>query len=747
MRKLMWFTIGFGIACGLCAWLWQIRDLLLIAGGLAMVSLGLLAFLRRIGWIRRFAVLLLGIALGFGWFEVWNRTFLEEAATLDGETAEIIARCDDYGYATGYGTAVDATVYLEDCTCRARLYFSSDAGVEPGDYLKGSFLFRITTPGGIKDSTHHQGKGIFLLGYQTSDVQLAKPEQLPWQLYPALLRQQITALLDELLPPDTEAFAKALLIGNREGIDYETNTAFKVTGIMHIIAVSGLHVSILFSLIYTLGLRRRWIVALIGIPALVLFAAVAGFSPSVVRACIMQILMILAMLFDREYDGPTELSFAALVMLACNPLVITSVSFQLSVGCMAGIFLFHGMIYTWMTEKLGCEKKRSFVRLKRWFAGSVSVTLSAMSLTTPLVAYHFDAVSLVGILTNLLTLWAVNIIFYGLIAMCIVGSFSAFAGGILAVGVSGFIRYVLLTAKLLAKFPLAAVYTRSVYIFIWLVFVYVLLAVFLFSRKRRPGTLLCCGVIGLCLALAASWIEPMTDGCRMTVLDVGQGQSIILQSEGKAYLVDCGGSYDEDAADLAAETLMSQGVFRLDGIILTHFDRDHSGGLPHLLTRMKADALFMPDALDENGVGEKLEELTGGTVVYVREDLRLTYGETELTVFGPAVTNSDNESSLAVLFQAENCDILITGDRSGFGERMLLRQMELPRLEILVAGHHGAKSSTCTELLDATRPAIAAISVGTNPYGHPADELLNRLEEYGILVYRTDLNGNLIFRR
>ena len=747
MRKLMWFTIGFGIACGLCAWLWEIGDLLLIAGGMAAISVGLLAFLRRVGWIRSAAVLLLGIALGFGWFEVWNRTLLEDAAALDGQTAEIIARCDDYGYPTGYSTAVDATVYLEEGTCRARLYFSGDAELEPGDYIKGEFLFRLTTPGGMEDATHHQGKGIFLLGYQTGDAQLVAPEKLPWQLYPAVLRQEISALLDELMPSDTAGFAKALLIGNREGIDYETNTAFKVAGIMHIIAVSGLHVSILFGLIYTLGLRRRWPVALLGIPALVLFAAVAGFTPSVVRACMMQILMILAMIFDREYDGPTELAFSALMMLLCNPLVITSVSFQLSVGCIAGIFLFHRRIYDWMTEKLGCGKKDAFVKLKRWFAGSVSVTLSAMSLTTPLVAYYFGTVSLVGIVTNLLTLWAVTFIFYGLIGVCIVGSFSAAAGGILASAVSWLIRYVLVTAKLLAKFPLAAVYTRSIYMIIWLVFVYVLLAVFLFSRKRRPGTLLCCGVIGLCLALAASWVEPMTDGCRMTVLDVGQGQSIILQSEGKAYLVDCGGSYDEDAADLAAETLMSQGIFRLDGIILTHFDRDHSGGLPYLMKRMETDALFLPDVLDESGMAQQLTDLTDGSVVHVRENLLLTYGTTELTIFGPATTNSDNESSLAVLFQAENCDILITGDRGGFGERMLLRQMELPRLEILVAGHHGAKSSTCTELLDAARPAIAAISVGSNPYGHPSDELLQRLEEYGILVYRTDLNGNLIFRR
>lgn len=747
MRKLMWFTIGFGTACAVCVWMWEITGLLWITAGLAMISAGLLITFRKAGWIKRAAVLLLGAAVGLGWFDAYSALYLDSAIALDTETVEVTAQCSDYGYATGYGTAVDAVVYLEGKSYRARLYFNGEVEFEPGDMIRGTFRFRVTTPGGAEDATHHQGKGIFLLGHQKDDGQLAKLEKLPWYLYPAVLRQKLILLIDSSFPEDTAGFAKALLIGDRTGIDYETNTAFKVSGIMHIIAVSGLHVSILFGLIHTLGFRKRIPTALLGIPALLLFAAVAGFSPSVTRACIMQILMMLAMLINKEYDAPTELAFSALVMLAVNPLVITSVSFQLSVGCMAGIFLFHHRIYGWMTEKLGCTRKDRFVKLKRWLAGSVSVTLSAMTLVTPLVAYYFGAVSLVGVLANLLTLWAVNIIFYGIILICITGALVPAAGIFLAGVLSWLIRYVLAAAKILSKFPLAAVYTRSSYIVLWLIFVYVLLAVFLFSRNRRPGTLLCCGVIGLCLALAGSWAEPMLDECRMTVLDVGQGQSIILQSEGKTYLVDCGGSYDENAADLAAETLMSQGVFRLDGVIVTHFDRDHSGGLPYLLTRMPTDVLFMPDVEDENGVAEMLNTLTNSSTVLVSENLVLTYGNTNLTIFGPALRSSDNESSLAILFQVGNCDILITGDRSDFGERMLLRQMELPQLEILVAGHHGSKNATCTELLDATHPAIVAISVGENSYGHPADELLTRLAQYGCLVYRTDQDGNIIFRR
>ena len=744
MRKLMLFTMGFCAACAFCAYLWATEGLLLPGIGFAAAFVLLLTGSRWVKVLRIPAVIALGIALGLGWFQLYSANYLSLAAELDGKIADVTAQCTDYSYLTDYGTAVEGKLYLEGKPFRAKFYVSGEIDMAPGDVLTGAFKFRVTTPDGSDEATAHQGKGIFLLAYQEEDAELGKLAEIPDWGFAAVLRQKLIRILDESFPEDTAAFAKALLLGDRTGIDYETNTDFKISGINHVIAVSGLHVSILFSLVYVLCLKRRWLVALIGIPTMLLFAAVAGFSPSVTRAAIMMILMMLAMLFDRDYDGPTELAFSCLVMLVCNPLVITSVSFQLSVGCMIGIFLFNEKINHWMMGKLG---KKHFPKLKRWFASSVSVTLSAMTITTPLVAYYFGTISLVGVLTNLLTLWVINFIFYGIMLVCLTGWFWPGVGIVIAKIISWPIRYVLGAAKILAAFPLAAVYTRSVYIVAWLVFCYVLLTVFLLMRKKQPAVLFCCAVIGLCLSLGASWLEPLTDNCRMTVLNVGQGQCIIYQSEGKTYLIDCGGSFAEDAADLAAESLMSMGVFRLDGVILTHYDLDHSGGLPYLLTRIPTDSLFMPQSDDEAAMGEALDALTDGTVTRVSDNLQLSYGDTVLTIFGPVVPDSGNESSLAVLFQRENCDILVTGDRSDFGERMLLKTAELPELEVLVVGHHGSKHSACEELLAATSPAIAVISVGENFYGHPAPDVLNRLAAIGCTVYRTDRDGNITLRR
>ena len=649
----MWFTIGFAAACAACAYFldraWMIPlSILLLAAG---VSIGIAG--REKKTPRRIAYCLIGCAVGLGWFLSFRQNYLLPAISLDGLTAKATVTATDYSYSTGYGTGVDGTVMLEGKTYQVRLYINEEKTIEPGDRIEGTFRFRITTPDGENDATYHQGKGIFLLGYQSDAVTVVRTFEKGAAQFPAYLRAGIKAIIRACFPEDTFAFAKALLLGDGTDLDYETETAFRISGIRHIISVSGLHISILYGLLSVLTLKRRRLTALLAIPVLALFAAVAGFTPSVIRACIMVCLMIIAGALDKTYDGATALAFACLVMLAVNPLTITSVSFQLSAASVAGIFLFCSPIRGWLNGKLGSGKgKTLWDRLDRWFSASVSVTLSAMSLTTPLCAYYFGTVSLIGVVTNLLTLWAVSFIFYGIIAVCLLYPVSAALAGFLAKAISWLIRYVLAAAKLCAKVPLAAVYTRSIYIVFWLVFVYLLLAVFLFSKNRRPGLLLCCGTLGLCIALLCGWAEPLMDECRVTVLDVGQGQSILLQSQGRTYLVDCGGDSDTDTADIVAETLLSQGISRLDGIILTHYDADHAGGVPYLLTRIDTDLLLVPDT-------QGATSLPSEETVPVSDDLVLTFGSAQMTIYGPIYSGYSNENSLCVLFETENCAILV----------------------------------------------------------------------------------------
>ena len=388
-------------------------------------------------------------------------------------------------------------------------------------------------------------------------------------------------------------------------------------------------------------------------------------------------------------------------------------------------------------EKAGRLKRRVLNGL----IFSVSMTLSATVATVPLCAYYFGCVSLAAVLTNLLVFWAVSLIFYGLMAVCLLHGLWSGAAGLLGNLLAPLIRYVLLTAKTIAVFPLSAVYTRSDYIAFWLVLVYVLLFAFLLSENRKPLTFGCCAVMGLCVALLASWLEPMTADVCLTVLDVGQGQCLLLQSEGKNYMVDCGGSSDTGTADAAAETLLSQGISSLDALVLTHYDRDHAGGAEHLLKRIDAKLLILPAVYSDLN-------LQAEQTLYGSDDLIVTAGEMKIHIYASQISGNDNENSLCVLFDTKNCDILVTGDRDGFGERMLLRNAAIPDVDVLVAGHHGSKNATCEELLAAVRPEIVCISAGRdNLFGHPAPEVLARLQKYGCTVYRTDLHGDILIRR
>lgn len=730
MRRLMWLTLGFGLACGLRAWGWTVPGWLMLAGAALWAGVGIKmpAFLKM-------AVLFLGCALGLFWCSYYGQTRLAPAAAMEGRTEDVSIRISDYGYETSYGTAADGTVSLDGASYVLRVYLQESRDLSPGKLLQGPFRFRLTTPQGA--DTYHAGKGMFLLAYQAGDVEILDSPAPSWRDSPARLRRHLLEILDACFPEDAAPFAKALLLGDTSDLSYQVDSSFKISGIRHVVAVSGLHVSILFALLSAVTFHRRFWMGAVALPALALFAAVCGFTPSVNRACMMAALMVLSQVANREYDGPTALSFAALWMLVWNPLVITSVSFQLSVASVAGIYLFMPAIYGWLTaRKQG--KRLAF----QWFATSVSISLSVMVMTTPLCAVYFGTVSLIGVLTNLLTLWLISLIFYGCMAVCLLGQFWVTGGMILAKIVAIPIRFILFTAKILSQFPLAAVYTASPYITGWLVFVYVLLAAFVLMRKKQPVVLGCCAALGLSVALLASWLEPMLDDARLTVLDVGQGQCILLEAGGRTYMVDCGGDSDTRTADLAAQTLLSRGVTRLDGLILTHMDRDHAGAAENLLSRVDTDVLVLPDTAGEEGFS------TGADTVYASDNLQFTFDGGVLTVFAAQYPGTGNEKSLAVLFDTEKCDILITGDRNAFGERMLLRTGSVPKVDVLIAGHHGSKHSTCDALLEAAAPEVVCISAAAdNPYGHPAPELLERLEKAGCQIYRTDQHGTILIRR
>ena len=747
MRKLMWFAIGFGAACALAVYLLPVSILLWIGIPLLIAAVGG-SFIpcKTFGKIAIF--LFLGLSVGFLRFYFFDSQHLVPARSLDGQKVELTLETTDFSFDSNYGVTVDGKTQLEGRTYQVRAYLHQNQAVTPGTMITGEFELRYTASGSKKEATYHSGNGILLLAYDEEMHSINAPSGSPIIYLPAYLRQELKLLLQQLFPGDVQPFAKALLLGDTADLDYETNSDLGISGIRHVAAVSGLHVSILFSMVYMVSGRRKGLTIGIGVPVLLLFMAISGFSPSIMRASMMQLLMLLAMLFKKEYDPPTGLAFAALVMLCINPLVVTSVGFQLSVASVAGILLFSGRISRWLMDpkRLGRFRNKGLLLCSK-LAASASVSLGAMLITTPLTAFYFGTVSLISPVTNLLCLSLVTVFFCGIVAACAFGAAWLPLGAGIAWIISWVARFVLRIAHILASIPLAAVYTESIYIVAWLVACYLLLAVFLIGKQKRPVILALCTVVSLLLSLLASWVEPLMDDYRMTVLDVGQGQCVLLQSGGRTYMVDCGGSYGDDAADLAAATLLSQGITRLDGLILTHYDADHVGGAAYLLGRVPAEILILPEGEDEKGFEEQLLAQFRGEVIRGDRDLQITWGDSSITVFASKYLENSNETSLCVLFQEEECDILITGDRGALGETILVRESNIPELDVLIIGHHGSSGSTGEALLEATRPKVAVISVGAgNPYRHPSAATLQRLEKFGCEVRRTDLEGTIIIR-
>ena len=268
MRKLMCFVIGFAVSCGLCAY--GRESAWMLPGGIVAVVLtvGFLFLFRRKELLSPAIGVLAGCIGGLVWFSGFYLIYLHPVSVLEGQEMQLTVTSTDYSYETDYSTCAEGTARIADRTYQIRLYLTEETQAAPGDRLTGVFRLRLTMPREGENSTWLQGKGIFLTGYQRGDITLEPSETMPIRGYPALLRHRIPKILKALFPEELSAFAKALLLGDARDLSYSLNTAFKISGIRHIVAVSGLHISIVYSLICLVTLRRRFLTAAVGMPLL-----------------------------------------------------------------------------------------------------------------------------------------------------------------------------------------------------------------------------------------------------------------------------------------------------------------------------------------------------------------------------------------------------------------------------------------------------------------------------------------------
>ena len=700
-----------------------------------------------------------GLALGLLWTAAYGAVFYAPARALDDRTIRLSGTVMEYPQETDYGWSVLVRADGEPGAPVPTLVYADEQGADlrPGDRVEtvAHCTLAERTFGG-EEITYYTAKGIFLRAEAYGELRVTRPERLPLRYLPAELAHQLKQGVDAAFPEDAAPLIRALTTGNRDNLTDHYTSSLQRTGLSHTVAVSGMHLSFLAALVSGLLGRGKRRSALVTCGVVLVFTLISGCTPSVVRAAVMLILLQLAALLGRERDPLTALALALMLLLAWNPFSAAHIGLQLSFASVVGILLFSDrlqerMLRGWKRPPKDSIPLRLLGALVRFGAAALSATLGAMVFTTPLTALYFGSLSLISPLANLMTLWAVSAAFSGGLIAGAAGAVLPELGRVLALPVLPFVRYLDWVVPRLARAPFSALSTSSFYYLAWLLFVYVLLLLGLLYRgKKGWKTPVCACLAALCASLLFHARSFQAGDMTAAVLDVGQGQSVLIRLGDHYTLVDCGGRGYENAGDTVAGYLGDFGVRRLDLLVLTHFHDDHANGVPELLERLSVSAIALPDVEEDSPLRREiltLAEEKGIPLWWVRRDTTVELEKGQLTLYPPLGAGEANELGLSVLAGAGGLDLLVTGDMSGDVEGMLVEHAGLRDVELLVAGHHGSASSTSQALLNALQPETAILSVGRdNAYGHPAPETLERLERAGAEIYRTDRDGTVTVR-
>lgn len=670
-------------------------------------------------WARRLIIALLCLLVYTVWRAAYARLFLDGAFSHAGRTVDAELTVESFSQPSAYGFSA----VVRFMGVKTLFYYSSDEQLTPGDVVTARVRIE-------KADNYYKGAHL-----KASDsgfgLEVSRPDRLPLRYLPAHLAESIRTRIDAVLPEKPATLLRGILTGDRSGFSASLSSDLSATGLSHVAAVSGLHVSMLLGFIVLLvGNKRR--AALIGLPVIWIFVAVTGFSASAVRAGIMISMMLLAPLLGREYDAPAALCAALLILLLLDPYSISDIGLQMSFLSTLGLILFSGKL---QKAIIGVIPNKIPGFISRALSSTLAASLSALLFTIPIVAYWFGSVSIIAPLANLLLLWMVNLIFVTG-ALAVLASYIWWPIGYI---IAYLPRFLLEAFRwgigVLAKIPYSRIYVMRPILVAWLVFLYAVVILMVFGLPKRRGVALAAAMLVVCIALDT--VHSGMFGLEIAVLNVGQGECAVIRSRGKTAIVDCGGNLG-DAGNIAADYLESVGVRSVDALILTHLHSDHANGVPTLLDRIDVKEIYLSEYSVEND--------PDFTYIPVKGEFTLTLGDSELLLVPSLWEGDDNEACMSVICLKDQFSFIITGDLSASAERWLRRWLELPEGGILMAGHHGSARSSSDEILDAAGPQAVIISVGKNSFGHPAPETLETLEAIGCQVYRTDQNGHIVIK-
>ena len=597
------------------------------------------------------------------------------------------------------------------------------------------------------------------------------------------VRRALARSLDSTVPEPQAAMGQALLLGNRDNLPDDLLEEFRVTGASHLLAISGLHMTVVLGIVlavssWAIG-RRRQLYLVAPLVAMWGYALLAGAPPSATRAAIMGTVYLAAFALGRPRSVLPALGLAAAVMVAVDPRVLAAVSFQLSFAAMAGIATLAEPIAARLRTigRSGDDRGDSPGPLVQLVASSAAMTIAATVATLPLVAFHFERVSLVGLPATLVTLPVMPLVLVSHGAAGLAGLVSdALAQPF---GWAAWITTAYLTGVvgLIARLPGAAFETGAVAPALVVAYYAALIGIWLRRPLRETAARVPDSVRGLRPALdrGVSWwiagpaaalaalvwaVVPMLpDGdLHVTFADVGQGDMAVVTTPGGRVIVVDGGPSPVVAARAVADELP---FWRrhVDLVVLTHPHRDHVSGLTEILGRYEVVRILEHPVTYDSGAYEAWRsavDVEGAAATHARAGQSIVTDDGVLIqVLGPPDSligeSSDadvDDASVVLRIVYGEVSFLLTADLFASGERALVAGAASIDSDVLKVAHHGSRSSSTEELLAAVSPTAAVVSTGAdNRFGHPHPETMEALSRYVApgMVFLTSTNGSVEF--
>jgi len=594
------------------------------------------------------------------------------------------------------------------------------------------------------------------------------------------LRNSLSQTLAEVLPEPQASLAQGIILGIRYNIPTEVRDDFAHTGTAHLLAISGLHLSIMAGILLSIGIwlfgRRRHIYIWLALGIIWLYALITGMHPPVARGAVMASVFLAAGLLGRQRTAITSLAFAAAVMVGINPQILWDASFQLSFLAMAGLIFIAPPLMSLGRKAVNTTigEEGVGVSLANIVTDSFSVTLAAIIAVWPLIAHYFGIVSFVAPLATLLALPALPaIIAAGAVAGLIGLAFLPIAQ---AIGWLAwlFISYMLFIVSGFASLPMSSIEVGSVNTTVIVVYYSALAAIVWLGSRKGLGERIKSGASKSFSLISKSpkrWVIPPLlvvailvsvgaatmpdDELHVSFLDIGQGDAILIQKGNQQVLVDGGPSPQALALELGDRMPFWDRTIEL--VVLTHPHADHLTGLVEVLQRYQVERVLSPDLDYESSLYGEWQELIDEkeiprTPAQAGQKIDLGDGVI-IEVLNPqapllAGTGSDiNNNSVVLHITMGKASFLLTADIEQEAEFKLIVLGADLTSTVLKVGHSGSRTSTTPEFLAAANPRVAVISVGDNPFGHPSNEVVGRLEvNLGAdNIFRTDEQGTIEF--